>query len=181
MNRMRPTHWILPGLAALALAACGDGSDFTAPVLELEVVQGLYDVATITFDPQGSAPAADVLAALEEAGTSPTLNIGLTGSFQLFFRDPASGNVQTLNGTVEPTTTGVDLVFASQASADLFLFPRVLPLEFDEAAETLSFSGATEVSRTRLQQLYPELYAEEQLFDPTPGFLSVVFVRSDGA
>lgn len=161
------------------LAACDDDPTSDEQVLDLEVMAGLYDVGTITFDPQGSAPAADVLAALEEAGTSPTLNIGNTGSFQLFFRDPASGNVQTLNGTAEPTTTGVDLRFPTQATADLFLFPLVLPLTFDEAEGTLAFAGSAQVSRSRLQQLYPELYAEEQLFDPTPGFLSVVFVPTD--
>lgn len=176
---MKAKRWLVLGLTAVALAACDDDGSFTAPVIDLEVVAGLYDVGTITFDPQGSAPAADVLAALEAAGTSPTLNIGLTGAFQLFFRDPVSGNIQTLSGTVEPTQEGVRLVFQSQAAADLFLFPRTLPLELDETTGALSFAGSAEVSRTRLQQLYPELYAEEQLFDPTPGFLSVVFQPAD--
>lgn len=174
-------------LAALALlaplgmaaAACDDEGSPTDPTINLELVEGLYEVVTITFDPQGSAPAADVLSALEAGGISPTLNIGRTGAFQLFFRDPVSGNIQTLSGSVEAAEDGIRLVFQTQAAADNFLFPRTLPLGFDETEETLSFGGSADVSRTRLQQLFPELYAEEQLFDPTPGFLSVVFSRTD--
>lgn len=163
----------------LGVGGCDDDGGPTDPTIDLELVEGLYEVVTITFDPQGSAPAADVLSALEAGGISPTLNIGRTGAFQLFFRDPVSGNIQTLNGSVEATEDGVRLVFPSQAAADNFLFPRTLPLAFDEVEATLSFGGSADVSRTRLQQLFPELYAEEQLFDPTPGFLSVVFSRTE--
>lgn len=161
-------------------AACDDADPIGPEVVDLELVEGLYGVLTITFDPQGSAPAADVLAALSEAGRLPTLNIGKTGNFQLFFRDPATGDITTLSGDVEATEEGIDLVFPSQADADAFVFPRRLPLEFTETTQTLSFSGAVEVSRTRLQQLFPELYADEQLFDPTPGILTVGFQKGEG-
>ena len=162
-------------LVAGGLAACDDDGPAGPRVVDLTEVQGLYATVSVTFDPQGSAPAADVLAALEAAGTSPTLNVGRTGSFQLFFRDPATGNITTLGGSVEPTADGIELVFSTQAQADQFLFPRTLALAWDADARTLSSSGSAEVSRARLLQLFPELYAEEQLFDPTPGTLTVVF------
>lgn len=175
----RLTALALTLLLAGASAACDDDVITGPDVIDLELVEGLYDVLTLTFDPQGSAPAADVLSALAEAGTLPTLNIGKTGNFQLFFRDPSTGDITTLSGDVEATEDGIDLVFVSQAAADKFVFPRRLPLEYTESTETLSFSGLVEVSRTRLQQLFPELYAEEQLFDPTPGILTVGFQKGD--
>ena len=166
--------------AMVSLTACGDDDGPTEPDLNLDVVAGLYEAVEIRFDPQGSAPPADVLAALDSADATPTLNIGRTGSFQIFYRDPVSGDVDPINGRVEPRgETGIELVFPSQQAADQFLFPRTLPLEFDDLEGTLSFSGSTAVSRTRLQQLFPELYANEQLFDPTPGTLTVRFSATD--
>ena len=184
MKRDRSRGWdrarmAMALIAALLGGACGDDGGTTEPPLDLDAVQGLYSIATLTFDPQGSAPAADVLSALEAAGTSPTLNIGLTGEFQLFFRDPVTGNVRTLEGAVEGVGDTAELVFATRTDADLFLFPLRLPLTFDGVEETLSFSGQAEVSRSRLQSLFPDLYAEEQLFDPTPGILTVVFERTE--
>jgi hypothetical protein len=170
------------GAAALVvmLAACGDDGPSAPQVLDLQEVQGLYEVASVTFDPQGAAPAADVLAALEEGGVSPTLNIGQTGNFQLFYRDPVEGDIRTLSGTVTARADGVDLVFASQAEADQFLFPARLVLDHDAEAEMLSFSGSASVNRVRLQQLFPELYGEEPWTSQTiPGILTVVFQRTE--
>lgn len=170
------------GAAALVvmLAACGDDGPTAPPVIDLQEVQGLYEVLTITFDPQGSAPAADVLAALEEGGVSPTLNIGRTGNFQLFYRDPVEGDIRTLAGTVSPRSDGLDLVFETQAEADQFLFPSRLVLDYDAESETLSFSGSTDVNRVRLQELFPELYGEEPWTSATiPGILTVGFQRTD--
>jgi hypothetical protein len=181
MDRRKRTTGTLMALAlvtAMIGGACGDDNGTTEPPLDFEQLQGLYGVLTLTFDPQGSAPAADVLAVLEAAGQSPSLNIGRTGGFQLFFRDPVSGNIRTLEGQVEGAGDQVDLVFATQADADLFLFPRRLSLTHDAEAGTLAFSGQAAVSRMRLLQLFPDLYAEEQLFDPTPGTLTVGFGKT---
>lgn len=162
------------------VAGCDDGDPIEPDVLDLEVVEGLYEVLTITFDPSGAAPAADVLVALESGGISPTLNIGRTGSFQLFYRDQADGNVKPILGEVEPTSEGVDLVFPSQSSADHFVFPLRVPLGYDADSEILSFSGAADVSRVRLQQLFPELYGEEPWTSQTiPGILTMAFQKSD--
>lgn len=177
---------LVAGTLALVLAAsvgaCGDNDDPTGPdPLDIELVEGLYEVLTITFDPQGSAPAADVLSALEDAGTSPTLNIGLTGNFQLFYRDPVSGNIATESGNVEAREDGVDLVFGTQSSADQFLYPRRLSLDYDAQNETLSFSGSSNVNRVRLQNLFPELYGEEPWTSETiPGILTTAFGKTQG-
>lgn len=167
-------------LLAGGVAACGDDDDITDVVLtDLELVEGIYEVQTITFDPSGSAPAADVLLALEEGGIAPELNVGKTGSFQLVYRDPATGNFITVSGTVEPTEDGVELVFGSQGAADQFVFPRIVPLQFDEEEETLSFSGEADVNRERLQELFPELYGEEPWTSETiPGFLTMSFLKT---
>jgi len=176
---------LVVGTLALVLAAsvgaCGDNDDPTGPdPLDLELVEGLYEVLTITFDPQGSAPAADVLSAIEDAGTSPTLNIGLTGNFQLFYRDPVSGNITTLQGVVDAREDGVDLVFGSQSSADQFLYPRRLSLDYDAEYETLSFSGSANVNRVRLQELFPEVYGEEPwTSDTIPGILTTAFGKTE--
>ncbi|NIP78082.1 MAG: hypothetical protein GWM90_02300 [Gemmatimonadetes bacterium] len=176
----RWARWLASGLLALS-AGCGDGDGVAGPTVDLDLVAGLYEIQTLTFDPQGSAPAADVLSALEAAGTSPTLNIGRTGNFQLFFRDPVSGDIRTVDGDVEGTAEGVELAFATRADAALFLFPQRLPLAFDGEAGTLFYSGPAEVNRARLQLLFPELYADEQLFDPTPGVLTAGFQRLEEA
>lgn len=186
MNRaVAGTHARVVALAGLLLVAigagaCGDDEDLTEPTtLDLEVVEGLYEVQTITFDPQGSAPAADVLLALQEGGISPELNVGRTGSFQLVYRDPISGDIIPVNGTVEATENGIDLVFASQSDADQFLFPQRLPLTYDEVEETLSSSGSADVSRVRLQELFPELYGDEPWTSQTiPGFLTAGFKKT---
>lgn len=170
------------GAAALVvmLTACGDDGPTAPPVLDLQEVQGLYETLTITFDPQGSAPAGDVLAALEESGQSPTLNIGSTGNFQLFYRDPVTGDVDQAEGTVTARSDGLDLVFASQAEADQFVFPLQLPLDYDAESESLSFSGSTSASTERLMELFPELYADEPWTSATiPGTLTVGFQRTD--
>ncbi len=170
------------GAAALVvmLTACGDDGPTGPPLLELQDIQGLYETLTITFDPQGSAPAADVLAALEASGVSPELNIGSTGNFQIFFRDPVTGDVDQANGTVTTRTDGVDLIFESQAQADLFVFPIQLPLDYDADSETMSFSGSTNANTERLLELFPELYADEPWTSATiPGTLTVGFQRTD--
>lgn len=168
----------LSATLSLTLTACGDDVTFEEPeLLELEEVQGVYGIQTVTFDPQGAAEAADILAALPDEGIAdPSLNIGRTGAFQLSYREPASGNTVQLDGTVEPREDGIDLVFETQVDADRFLFPLRLPLDWDEETRTLSFSGEVAVDRERLQNLFPEKYgAEPWTSDTIPGILTVRF------
>lgn len=176
-NRSTMATLALAGL--LSLVACGDDDGPTEPDLDLDEVVGLYEAVELRFDPQGSAPPANILAVLDSADVAPTLNIYRDGGFQLLYRDPVSGRVDPVNGDVEARGEGIELVFPSQSAANQFLFPRTLPLEFDAAAGTLEFTGSTAVSRARLQQLFPELYQNEQLFDPTPGTLTVRFRATD--
>ncbi len=161
-------------LLAMGAGACGDDDDPTdVDTIDLEEVVGIYDPTALEFDPQGSAPAADVLPLIQ--GTQPQLVISQTGVFQIAFLDPVTNLIETPGGSVEPTEAGVRLVFSEQAAADRLLLPRTVELEWDAAAGILSFSGAAEVSRTRLLELFPDLYADEQFFDPTPGWLEVTF------
>lgn len=157
---------------ALALGACDDDGP-TGPRFTLEAVAGLYDPVELTFDPQGSAEAGNVLAQIQ--ATQPQLVISATGGFQIAFLDPVTGFIRTPGGVAEPTSDGVRLVFANQSDADLLLLPRTLVLTHDEAAGILSFSGAVTVPRSRLLALFPEQYADEAFQDPTPGTLIATF------
>ena len=178
MKRSRTGALVVVGaLAVTGLVACDDDGPSGPTTIDLAAVAGLYQPISITFDPQGSAPAADVLEAINEV--EPQLNISNTANFQIPHRNPVDGNYRLLEGTVETTVDGIRLVFESQADADLLLLPRTLPLTFDDETNRLSYSGSAQVSRARLLELFPELYAEEQLFNPTPGTLTVVFARSD--
>lgn len=172
----RPVRWRRGGGVALvmtmALSACGD-DDPLEPTLDLDAIAGLYDPSTIQFDPQGSPPEADVLAQIQ--ATQPQLVISPLGGFQIAFLDPISGFIRTPGGVATPTADGVELVFNNQSDADLLLLPRTLTLTFDATPGTLHFTGNVSVPRSRLLQLFPELYADEAFQDPTPGELIVEF------
>ncbi len=163
---------LAPLALALAVSACDDDGP-TGPGLTLEAVAGIYDPTELTFDPQGSPEAGDVLAQIQ--ATQPQLVISHTGGFQIAFLDPVTGFIRTPGGVAEPTTDGVRLVFANQADADLLLLPRTLVLTHDETEGTLTFSGSLTVPRARLLELFPEQYAEEAFQDPTPGTLIATF------
>jgi hypothetical protein len=182
-----PGRWAsLGGRAALVVAviawaglACDSAEFGTGPRPSLESVQGLYDPATLTFDPQGAAPAGDILAALAASGFEPQLNIARTSTFQVPYRDPVTGEFRTLNGTVQTERGGITLTFSSVADANQLLLPRSITLAWDEEEESLHFSGSASVNRIRLQQLFPDLYGEEPWAgESIPGVLTVRFVRT---
>lgn len=174
------------GAALLVLTAtawtvgCNGDGDATGPSVNVDAVAGVYEPVTLRFDPQGSAPPADILGALVAGGVRPDLNIATTGDFDVFFRDPNDGNLVLLEGKLEATGDGVRLTFDEQSEANQVLLPRILALTFDEEEGTLSFDGSAQVSRARLLQLFPDVYADEQFFDPTPGTLTVVYTRVTG-
>jgi hypothetical protein len=168
-------------LAAGALS-CGDGSIVIGPGFGLDDVQGLYQPETLTFDPQGAAPAGDVLDALAQSGFEPQLNIARNGTFQVPYRDPVTGEFRTLNGSARVVRQGLRLTFQTQADANQLVLPRDITLDWDPEEETLHFSGATNVSRIRLQQLFPELYGQEPWAGETiPGVLTARFRRTTSA
>jgi hypothetical protein len=171
------------GLGLLLLvAACGDSDGITSPAISLDEVEGLYNPVTMTFDPQGAAPAGDVLAALAASGLEPLLNIARNGTFQVPYRDPVTGEFRTLDGTVVVVGRSLRLTFSTAAAANQLLMPRILTLAWDDEEESLHFSGSADVNRIRLQQLFPELYGQEPWAGETiPGVLTVGFVRSNAA
>lgn len=173
----RAVSALVAGVVVLGVA-CGDGEGLTEPPIDLDEVQGLYEPVTLTFDPQGSAPAGDILAALAESGLEPSLNISRTGTFQVPYRDPVTGEFRTLEGTVQPVGQTLTMTFNTAAAANQLLLPRTFSLGWDADDETLSLHTTASVSRVRLQELFPDLYGQEPWAGETiPGFLSVEFVR----
>lgn len=161
---------------AAGTAACDDDGPTGPQPIPLTDVAGVYDPVSFTFDPQGAAVTGDVLSALEASGYDMELNIAEAGTFQIVYRDPTTGEVRILSGQVQALVDGVELTFASQGAADQLVLPRDVRLEWDETTGTLSFSGLADVSRARLQQLFPMLYGDEPWTTATiPGTLTISF------
>lgn len=161
--------------AAALLAGCGDSFGPDGPGLD---VRGTYLLTALSFDPQGSLPAVDLLARLETA-TIPRLVIGTGGRAQLVFENPNTGLITIANASY--TTSGTSTVRFDFGSGSNTLYRNVLLSErmtfgFDESTNLLTFTGEAPdgIDRTRLLQLVPE-WAGEQLFDPVPGALTVQF------
>ncbi len=166
----------IPALAlglAVALAACE--SDSAGPDLDRNEVAGTYDLTTLAFDPQGSLPEVEV-DSLFGGLLEPRILLTTTGDVQLFYTDPVTGLGRTVDGTYRTTSTGARITFDAGGNfPDLFL-SETTQFTFNASARTLSFTGdaGTAVARDRLVTLVPEL-EEEQLLDPVPGTLRVVF------
>ena len=172
-SRTRPAFLLLP---LLLLAGCGEDEITEPPRLDVSVVAGLYSLTQLSFDPQGSLPAADLLPALN---TVPTLNLTTSLQAQILVQDPVTSLVFTINGTFQTTEDGIRLQFPEGSGNATLLLPSPLNLTFDEQAKTLTFSGAVQggIPRDRLIELVPAL-AEEQLLDPVPGTLVVQFTKN---
>lgn len=175
MHRLNARHFALA--AALAtLPACGDDPTEPTDVQCGDDVAGVYEPTTLTFDVNGNLPEKDILERIDRT-LGPDLNIDRIGGFQLAFRDPASGQFTTVEGTCTRFTDGIRLEFDEAAEAQRLLLPPRLPLDHDADAGTLAFQGSVSVSRERLKELVPE-FADEPLADPVPGDLAVVFELS---
>ncbi|MEQ9569751.1 MAG: hypothetical protein RLN75_06135 [Longimicrobiales bacterium] len=163
----------LLGLLAGA-GACGDSS--TEPEgIDVALVVGTYDLSVLRFDPQGSLPATDLLGALGQDNVQLILTSGRTA--QVVYQDPITDIFTTIAGTFRTTETGVRIDFASNSSYRELLFSR--RMEFDLSGTTLTFDAEAPdgVQRARLIELVPA-FEGEQLLDPTPGVLRVVFTRT---
>jgi hypothetical protein len=160
--------------AFIGLAACGDGP--SEPGIEIALVTGQYTLTTLSFDPQGSLPDTNILPAI---GTAPTLTLTADRNAQVVYRDPATNLFVTVNGTFRTTPFGVRLDFEAGSGYRQLLLSRRMDLDFNQNTGTLSFTGTAPdgVQRARLIALVPG-FADEQLLDPVPGTLRVVFTRT---
>lgn len=162
-------------ISAVSIAAC---SDTATPVQVVDVdVRGTYDLTGLKFDPQGVLPEVDLRTRL--TGTIPKLNLAASGQAQLVFVDPETGLITLSNATYSVNNAGnsihVDFGTANTAYTKTFL-SRSMTFSYDATLHTLTFAGPSPdgVTRTRLLQLAPE-WNNEQLLDPVPGTLTVVF------
>jgi hypothetical protein len=171
-SRSRTAALALALVVASVSAACGDDD---GPVgLDREVVVGTYNLTALSFDPQGSIPEADLLARFP----NPQLILTSNNSAQLAYLDPSTNLVVTVQGTYATTVNGVRIDLAANSGYQQLLFSRRMEFVFDASARTLTFDADAPdgVSRARLVALVPSL-ANEQLLDPTPGRLRIVFTR----
>ena len=171
-SRSRTAALALALVVASVSAAC---SDDDGPIgLDRDVVVGTYNLTALTFDPQGSIPQADVLARFP----NPQLILTANNSAQLAYLDPSTNLVVTVQGTYATTVNGVRIDFAANSAYQQMLFSRRMEFAYDASARTLTFDADAPdgVSRARLVTLVPSL-ANEQLLDPTPGRLRIVFTR----
>jgi hypothetical protein len=138
---------------------------------------GTYRLTELRFDPQGLLPEVELLSRMTAANV-PRLVLAPGGEAQLIFEDPNTGLVTISDGSYSTPEVGARIDFGTgNAFRNVFLSRR-MTFTYSAAAGTLSFQGVAEdgADRTRLRQLVPE-WAEEQLLDPTPGDLTVVFTR----
>ena len=159
-------------LLAGLLGGC-DGDDPAAPDLD---VRGNYTLTELTFDPQGLLPNIDLRARITT--TIPLLVLVTNGRAQLIFEDLSTGLVTTADASYTITREGgvrVDFGESSSLQRGTFL-SRSMTFTYDEGARSLTFAGTSPdgIDRQRLLTLAPE-WSQEQLFDPVPGTLRVVY------
>lgn len=170
-----PTALALLGALVVTAACGGDGSP-TEPGIDRDLVVGVYDITTLTFDPNGSLPQKDIAERLDPT-IRPQFVVARDRTFQIAFIDPVSKRIETVEGEYSTLRGGIRLEFDSEQGARLLL-PRRLDLDFSEETATLSFSGEISVPLDRLRELVPE-FQDEQLPNQVRGALAVVFTRRD--
>lgn len=160
--------------ALLVATACGD-SPSEPDGIDITLVAGTWDLATLRFDPQGSLPDTDILPTLGQDNVQLILTTNRTA--QIVYQDPISNLFTTIEGTFRTTEGGARIEFQSNAPYRQLLLSR--RMEFTLAGgTTLTFDAAAPdgVSRARLLELVPA-FEGEQLLDPVPGTLRVTFTR----
>lgn len=161
----------LATMTALTVA-CDD--DPTEPRLDRAEVAGAYVMTELSFDPQGSLPEVDILDRVE--AQSPELRLTTGGLAQLVFTDPSTGLLVSADGTFATTLTAVEVTFQNGEPFATFLMSQRVLLDFSANERSLIFDGEPTggIQRDRLRALVPE-FEDEQLEDPVPGELRVVF------
>lgn len=173
------------GLAAVvlagivALAACSGKDEPLEPGIDVGEVTGTWALTQLAFDPQGVLPETDILIRL---GNAPQLIVTPAKVAQLVFQDPVTHLYTTANGSVRTTPTGMRVDFDKDAGYGSLLLSRQMTfdllLSLDRNIPVLAFNGSPPdgVSRQRLVGLVQD-WQDEQLLDPVPGTLRVVFTR----
>lgn len=158
--------------AAVAIACSGDPSGPSRPE-----IAGTYTLTELRFDPQGSLPEVDILARLGAANV-PRLVLAPLGDAQLVFEDPATGLLTIVSGRYSTPSEGARIDFGTNTAYNRVLLSRRMIFSFSPPG-TLAFDGESPdgVDRQRLLQLVPE-WSGEQLLDPVPGRLVIMFERS---
>jgi hypothetical protein len=168
---------VLAGI--VALAACGGGDEPLEPGIDVAEVTGTWALTQLAFDPQGVLPETDILTLL---GTAPQLIVTPARVAQLVFQDPVTQLYTTAKGTIRTTPTGMRVDFDEGAGYGSLLLSRQMTFElqysFDQSIPVLVFTGSPPdgVSRQRLVGIVQD-WQQEQLLDPVPGTLRVMFTR----
>jgi hypothetical protein len=138
---------------------------------------GTYRLTELRFDPQGVLPEVELLSRMTAANL-PRLVLAPGGEAQLIFEDPTTGLVTTADGAYSTPQVGARIDFGAGAAYRAVLLSRRMTFAYSPEAGTLSFDDVAPdgVDRGTLRQLVPE-WADEQLLDPVPGDLTVVFTR----
>jgi hypothetical protein len=160
-------------LAAAFLCGCDDSGP-TAPDID---VRGSYTLTELSFDPQGSLPAMNLVNRITQT-TIPRLVLATNNRAQLVAEDPATGLITTANASftvIDSTHVRVTFDQGSTMHQSIFLSQR-MTFTYDPATRSLTFDGASPdgIARARLLQAVPE-WQQEQLLDPVPGTLHVAF------
>jgi hypothetical protein len=176
MSDMRGKVWAFVAMAAV-LGACGDDdpSGPDEPDLTREDVAGEYTLVTLSFDPSGSLPAANLLDRIDFAEVPSLIVAANEDSLQLVFR--VNGELlRIVPGGYDLRDDGITAELQNALVPAEILMPRTLLYDYNELQGTLRFSGAMSADTTRLFELVPE-WSGEPVTDPLPGVLTVVFDR----
>ncbi len=167
---MRRTLALLTGTALLM--ACG--GDPSGPARTDRA--GTYHLTELRFDPQGVLPEVDLLTRLDVTGVQ--LSLSEDGRAQLLFQEPGTGFVTVVEGTYSTPDIGARIHFLASPALRRAMIPSRLTYTYSPAEGTLAFDDEAPdgVDRQRLLQLVPE-WSGEQLLDPVPGRLTLVFTR----
>ncbi|MEK9500942.1 hypothetical protein WI372_08140 [Gemmatimonadota bacterium DH-20] len=175
-------HRTVSRLAAVALVglfavACDDSP--TEPTgLPLAEVIGSYGLTSLTFDPQGSLPEANVRTTL--GANNVRLILAENRTAQVVYQDPVSGLFTTITASFQTTETGVRISFNSGSPYRQLLLSRQMEFVLSNGTLTFGDESPDGVSRDRLIELVPA-FEGEQLLDPTPGTLRVTFTLETAA